>query len=63
MQWEMEQLCTQAEIPILRAKERVRAEMQKANSQELKVRDDLLQLLRGKLASLQATEVKSCRGE
>ena len=52
-QWEMEQLRAQSELEVLKAKESVRAEMQKAHSQELRVRDDLIQLLKAKVASLE----------
>ena len=46
-------LRAQSELEVLKAKESVRAEMQKAHSQELRVRDDLIQLLKAKVASLE----------
>ena len=53
-QWKLEQLRAQSELETLKAKESLRAEMQKVHSQELRVRDDLIQLLRAKVASLEA---------
>ena len=52
-EWELEQLRAQSELEALKARESLRAEMQRVHSQELKIRDDLIQLLKAKVASLE----------
>jgi len=53
MEWEMEQLRSQSELATLKAKESLREELQTAHARELRVRDDLIQMLRAKLAELE----------
>jgi len=52
-EWEMEQQRSQSELTTLKAKESLREELQTVHARELKVRDDLIQMLRVRLAELE----------
>ena len=54
-QWELDQLQSQCELDTLRAKESLREELKAAHAQELKVRDDLIEMLRARLADSEAS--------
>ena len=49
-QWELDQLRNLCELDTLRAKESLREELQAAHVQELKVRDDFIQMLNAKVS-------------
>ena len=52
-QWEVDQLRKDSELETMRAKERVRGELQAVHAQELQARDDLVQLLKARVAELE----------
>ena len=52
-QWEVDQLRKDSELETMRAKERVRRELQAVHAQELQARDDLVQLLKARVAELE----------
>ncbi len=62
-QWELDQFHIQDELKVLRAKESLREELKSVHAQELKVRvrDDLIQMLKAKLAEVENQNVKSAQ--
>jgi len=61
-QWEVDQLKKDLELETMRAKEKVREELQVANALELQTRDDLVQLLKSRVAELEKLLQKSSQG-
>jgi len=60
-EWEMEQLRSQSELATLKAKESLREELQTVHARELKVRDDLIHMLRARLAELEGQPSKAAQ--
>ena len=58
-QWELDQLHKQSELEILKAKESLREELKSVHTQELKVRDDLIEMLKAKLVEKESQPAKS----
>jgi len=58
-EWEMEQLRSQSELATLKAKESLREELQTVHARKLKVRDDLIHMLRARLAELEGQPSKA----
>ena len=50
VEWQLEQACKQFQYDILKAKETLRAEMQQMHARDLDARDELIAMLKAKLA-------------